>query len=442
MKSFQTSRKWNKQNYCIICINFVIIFLLLLQSSQTFGQVNWKKYEYNPVLKVGNPGSWDEAFVGNVSVIYDDNTYKMWYEGVNLNDDHRIGYAVSADGINWTKSERNPILIPGVDGSWDNGGIGGATVLFDGTNYQMWYSGYNKTDETYAIGNATSMDGINWKKHLNPVLISGDSSIWDSNDVKNPSILFDGFTYRMWYQGCIRPDLFKIGYAFSEDGITWEKYGNNPVLKVESNYTDCSWITRPSVLFYGDTYHMWYSRREVNQSHICYASSEDGISWEYYKKNIIVDVGSDGSWESDGVGCPYVLSDGIHYQMWYNGSFNNNGIPCIQVGYISAVPTAVPNACAENIPSNYLLYQNFPNPFNPETAIQFDISQASRVTIKIFNNVGEEIRVLVSAPYKAGSYSVHWNGADKNGKIVPSGLYIYQFFTKDFFQSKKMMLLR
>ena len=75
---------------------------------------------------------------------------------------------------NWVKYDGNPVLSPGAPGSWDNYGVFWPTVIFDGTQYQMWYSG--RTDGSVGhIGYATSPDGLTWMKHPNPVLETGPS---------------------------------------------------------------------------------------------------------------------------------------------------------------------------------------------------------------------------------------------------------------------------
>jgi len=104
-----------------------------------------------------------------------------------------------------------------------------------------------------------------------------------------------------------------------------------------------------------------------------------------------------------------------------------------------------PKGAAEEdvtIPDGYALFQNHPNPFNPETEIRFQLPEASPVVVKIFNSLGEEIRTLANAQYEPGYHSVRWNGKDNNGNAVSSGIYFYQLRTANFSQFKQMSLLR
>ena len=94
------------------------------------------------------------------------------------------------------------------------------------------------------------------------------------------------------------------------------------------------------------------------------------------------------------------------------------------------------------IPNEFSLEQNYPNPFNPETKIIYQIPKISRVTIKIYNILGQEVRTLVDKEQTMGKYKVIWDGKNNSGNAVSSGMYIYQLRTKDFINSKRMILLR
>jgi flagellar hook assembly protein FlgD len=72
----------------------------------------------------------------------------------------------------------------------------------------------------------------------------------------------------------------------------------------------------------------------------------------------------------------------------------------------------------------------------------FQFPQASHVVMKIFNLLGAEIRTLVDEQREAGYHNVRWDGRDKNGKLVASGVYLYQLQVGSFSQVKKMSLLR
>jgi len=96
----------------------------------------------------------------------------------------------------------------------------------------------------------------------------------------------------------------------------------------------------------------------------------------------------------------------------------------------------------ETIPLTYKLKQNFPNPFNPETKIYFEIPKAHDVSIVIYNMLGQKVRTLVDDNFKAGQHVVNWNGANDYGIRLATGLYFYRIKAGDFISTKKMMMLK
>ena len=94
------------------------------------------------------------------------------------------------------------------------------------------------------------------------------------------------------------------------------------------------------------------------------------------------------------------------------------------------------------LPDEFMVHQNFPNPFNPETEISFALAKGSHVVINIFNTIGQQIGTLTDTKYAAGLHSVRWDGKDKNGNPVSSGIYLYQIQAGEFSEVKKMSLIR
>jgi hypothetical protein len=89
------------------------------------------------------------------------------------------------------------------------------------------------------------------------------------------------------------------------------------------------------------------------------------------------------------------------------------------------------------LPKVFALSQNYPNPFNPSTTIKFDLPKDSRVSLKLFNIIGQEVITLVNEEQKAGYKSVEWNASN-----VASGVYFYRIHAGDFVESKKLILLK
>lgn len=99
--------------------------------------------------------------------------------------------------------------------------------------------------------------------------------------------------------------------------------------------------------------------------------------------------------------------------------------------------TGVEDSWNENIPKRFVLYQNYPNPFNPTTTIKYSIPTKSKVIIKIFDILGNEIETLVNEEKPADTYELTWNAVN-----LPSGVYFYQIKASNYVNTKKMILLR
>lgn len=94
------------------------------------------------------------------------------------------------------------------------------------------------------------------------------------------------------------------------------------------------------------------------------------------------------------------------------------------------------------IPDKFILEQNYPNPFNPETRIVYQIPRGTKVTVKIYNILGKEIRTLVNKSQSLGRHEVVWDGTNNFGHPVSSGIYIYQLRAENFVAAKRMILIR
>ncbi|MCI0552868.1 MAG: DUF5050 domain-containing protein, partial [Anaerolineae bacterium] len=94
------------------------------------------------------------------------------------------------------------------------------------------------------------------------------------------------------------------------------------------------------------------------------------------------------------------------------------------------------------VPTKSALYQNHPNPFNPTTSIGFNLPEASKVKLAIYDINGREVRTLVNESQSAGEQRVVWDGLDQLGRKVISGIYIYRIQTGEYVQSRKMLLIR
>lgn len=96
----------------------------------------------------------------------------------------------------------------------------------------------------------------------------------------------------------------------------------------------------------------------------------------------------------------------------------------------------------DTVPTAYMAYQSYPNPFNPRCAIRYDIPSAGRVGLRVFDVSGSLVRTLVNGRREPGVYSELWDGKTDDGRELPSGVYFYRLEVAGFVATRKMVLLR
>jgi hypothetical protein len=93
-------------------------------------------------------------------------------------------------------------------------------------------------------------------------------------------------------------------------------------------------------------------------------------------------------------------------------------------------------------PKDFELYQSYPNPFNNQTIIKYDLLKSCQVSLTVYNILGQKVKTLVEGYQVAGSKVVNWDGKDERGKDLASGIYFYQLKAGDLTQTKRMVLLK
>ncbi|MCH7763494.1 MAG: T9SS type A sorting domain-containing protein, partial [Candidatus Marinimicrobia bacterium] len=95
-----------------------------------------------------------------------------------------------------------------------------------------------------------------------------------------------------------------------------------------------------------------------------------------------------------------------------------------------------------NLPAEFALHANYPNPFNPITTLRYDLPENSFVNIIIYDLLGRQVKTLVNQTQEAGYRSVKWNATNDSGKPVSAGVYLYQIQAGKYLQTRKMILLK
>ena len=95
-------------------------------------------------------------------------------------------------------------------------------------------------------------------------------------------------------------------------------------------------------------------------------------------------------------------------------------------------------------PLNLRLHQNYPNPFNPSTTISFDLPEASKINLDVYNVRGQKVWSYSqnNTEFSAGKHSVVWQGTNISGSSLPSGMYFIKFRAGNFTANQKIILIK
>ncbi len=265
-------------------------------------EANFSLVQDEPVLALGAVGEWDSGVLRFPYVLQYNDQFHMFYEArlpfdPNENLPVAIGYASSEDGIDWIKSDLNPIL-QGDGSGFDSASVSRPLVSVDENGiWLMYYAGEGEANRVgIGLASASSPTGP-WERADAPLIVDGPEGAWDDQMVLADQIIQSEEGYRMYYSGreaSGHPAM--IGLAMSEDGLTWEKF-NDPtnddtsVLFTESDPVlpnGRGWDSRatwtPSILEHENRWTMVYNAF----GSLGAAISDDGIIWEKYEGNPIL----------------------------------------------------------------------------------------------------------------------------------------------------------
>ena len=244
--------------------------------------VNFIPYKGNPVFSGTGLNTWDKNIRERGYILKEDTIYKMWYSGYKgaETDPKYLGYATSTDGINWVKSEFNPIF----NKKWTED----IFVIKSESIYYMFAEGEN--DIAHLL---TSFDGIHWQEKGDLIIRKTNGEIIPG-PYGTPTVWIENGQWYLFYE---RNDL-GIWLATSEDQISWTNIQDEQVIKMGPEEYDAGAVAANQVVKFKGRYFIYYhgstnpnwANADANalwSSNV--AISTDLIHWKKYPKNPIVD---------------------------------------------------------------------------------------------------------------------------------------------------------
>ena len=242
--------------------------------------ISWSQPQI--VLDCDSTSGWEDI-VNRSCTLFWRGRYHMWYTGQVFPSDQPqgiscIGYAVSDDGIHFTRVQRQPVLKPEMP--YEGFSVMNPYVLYDEKRQilRMWYSSgetYEPNVECYA----ESTDGIHWNRSLqNPIFGKGAPGTWDCDRVGGQEVhrLPDG-RYIMFYIGYSDIHTARIGAAVSPDGITrWHRLAANPLVEPTPGQWDERSCYKPTVCYDPERkqWLLWYNGRNDHNEFIGLATHD------------------------------------------------------------------------------------------------------------------------------------------------------------------------
>lgn len=271
--------------------NFIRVYFSCRPKSNEQGQyvsystyVDLNKHDFsvlevgkNPILELGELGTFDEFGTYPVSVLKTDDKYIVFYGGwtrcESVPFNVAIGCGVSEDGKVFKKLGHGPILSYSLDEPYI---LSGPKIRkFNGVYYLFYISGRNwvlvnnKPEPVYKIRMASSQDGLSWVKHNSDLI----EDLLNENEAQaSPDVIFANGKYHMFF--CYREASdfrrnkersYKIGYAYSIDLIKWVRDDSKVGIKTSDEGWDSEMIAYPHIVHLNNKFYMFYLGNEVGK---------------------------------------------------------------------------------------------------------------------------------------------------------------------------------
>ena len=257
------------------------------------------------------------------------NQYKVFYSGRNKDNVSYIGYSIIEiidNIITEIFKSIDPVLSPGERGCFDDNGVTPSCIIDNKLYYIGWNSGTTTYRMSLIMGLATKIDQRFTRNSRAPLFDKTDKEPFGI--LTAPYVLKDKEIYKMWYvsgEGWINKDLpkYNIKYAESLDGFNWKREADVAIDLLENETA----LARPCVIK-SDIYEMYFSYKDPKVGYrIGYATSTDGLTWERHNNhNHNLDTSLSG-WDSEMVEYSFVFEhEGIRYMLYNGNNYGKNGI--------------------------------------------------------------------------------------------------------------------
>jgi len=268
---------------------------------------------------------------------------------------------------------------------------------------------------------------------------------FDFQRIAMPSFFYEGYLYIEEYDDNMKNLLIYDGFE-DEEPVLMNQIpdflGSSKIFKVD-NYLQLSNYSYTS----GDNF---YSLNDPLTPEYSF-STQNSSKWNgcKFKDNVLFcpsnftvylfDLEDNPSGELEPF--DYFNLNSRYNNLTFSSQGEENYFFCMQSECISTYNYSIETFAEDELPKPDITLSNYPNPFNPETTIIYNLLEESKVKLNIYNIKGQKIKTLLSDQISAGEHSIVWNGEDSSGKKVSSGVYLYKLIVNDRFEAVKKCLL-
>ena len=259
--------------------------------------VRFNSYAKNPLFTGTGTNTWDQMIRERGCILKEEGVFYLWYTGYTnqggKDTESHLGYAVSKDGLTWTRYKNNPIF--------DSCMVEDMCVVKSKGTYYMFAEG--RKDIAHLL---TSLDRIHWKEQGPIDIRYKNGEPLSKGSYGTPSVWLENNTWYLFYE---RDDL-GIWLATSTDLKVWKNVQDEPVLKMGPETYDKYAVAFDQIIKYKGSYYAYYHASAYKDWHewtSCIAKSEDLVHWQKYSGNPVL---------RENKSSPFLVFDGTQYRLY------------------------------------------------------------------------------------------------------------------------------